>query len=77
MPAYAGTFRDDFEDGDMDGWTKISEGRCLVENGVLILEMFEKDAKGTVVGCGDETWKVDTLTFDINVKKKFQENYSF
>ena len=73
MPVWAGTFRDDFEGGDMEGWTKLGEGRCLVENGVLILEMFEKDVKGTLAKCGDETWKVDTLAFDLKVKK--QEYY--
>ena len=77
VPAWVGAFRDDFEDGDMEGWIKFGEGKCAVNNGILVLEMFEKDVKGTLVECGDETWKVDTLTFDINVKKKFQENYSF
>lgn len=72
--AEAGTFRDDFEDGDLEGWRqedpqalrptlwKVVDGEleCTWENGI-----------STLLLTGDETWKDYTIEFDVNLLEDF------
>ena len=70
IPVWAGTFRDDFEDGDYEGW-KVALGKWEVNNGVLITK---NDADFTVIDLGEETWRDYTIEFDGKVKSH-QGNY--
>ena len=71
MSSWAGTFMDDFEDGDMDGWTPISfgaGGTSKIENGELVLEGFGGASFLTFVIEGP-TWKDYTVQVNLMITK--------
>lgn len=63
--AFAGTWRDDFEDGDFEGW-EVWWGNWKVENGELIFTEGE-DICGLYTG--EEWWSDYTVQADIMVVK--------
>ena len=68
--SWAGTFMDDFEDGNMDGWTPISfgvGGTWKIENGELILQ--SESPGDFVVYTGKDTWKDYTIKVNLKVSK--------
>lgn len=62
--AYAGTWCDDFEDGDIDGWKPFG-GTWEVENGELVF----KGGGFSQLYVGEENWSNYTMQADIMVKK--------
>lgn len=70
--AWAGTFRDDFEDGNLDGWRqewqphwnlwKILDGE---------LECTQRSKISTTLVTGDVTWKDYTIEYDVKLLEKF------
>ena len=78
LPAWAGTWKDDFEDGNLDGW----EGVQILDNG----EIEEKDGKlvitdidGSLVSLaffnnGQDNIRDFTLSVDINMAKAVTGN---
>lgn len=64
LPALAGTLRDDFEDGNWEGWTNPS-GEWEVRDGVLV---SKNDNDFTWLDIGKATWRNYAVTFDGKVK---------
>ncbi|MBM3241642.1 hypothetical protein FJZ31_35640 [Candidatus Poribacteria bacterium] len=69
---WAGTLRDDFSDGNFDGWTLISfvedGGQCTVEKGKLVITRFSDWSCGCVIG--EEDWKDYSIEFDATLHQK-------
>jgi hypothetical protein len=64
LPVWAGTFRDDFEDGNFYGWTTSGAAESfLVENGELVLKtpLFFPD--GISIEIGDESWIEELIKY--------------
>ena len=66
LPAFAGTLRDDFSDGNFDGWSETwmnqNQTTWKVESGVLIGDNPSNWSAFLVVG--DPTWKDYEITCD-------------
>jgi hypothetical protein len=67
MSARAGTFRDDFEDGNLDGWGKVLNlgggiSEWKVEDGVLICR--RPSDPSTFLLFGEKDWKNYSIEFD-------------
>ncbi|MBM3211997.1 DUF1080 domain-containing protein [Candidatus Poribacteria bacterium] len=68
--SYAGTFTDNFSDGNMDGWVLNiagAGGDWKVENGELILQSRGFSAKGFKIGEND--WQDYTIQVNIKITK--------
>ncbi len=63
MPAWAGTFKDDFEDGNWAGWSINGVDEASIVNGVLRLDHIDKSgstlAISTGTGWGDYSFSAD------------------
>jgi len=65
----AGTFRDDFEDGDFKGWTHLPGEKWLVKDGVLVtINNADFTALDLRPNLGEEFWGDYTVIFDGKVK---------
>ncbi len=69
LPAWAGTLKDDFEDGDMRGWTQETPqgwatGKLHIENGELV---YESSLAPTGMSIGQTTWKDYEIEVDIKI----------
>ena len=68
--ANAGTFREDFEDGDFEGWRIESHppiGSWKVIDGVV--ESRRKSPAGTYLIIGEESWTDYTISYDLMLKE--------
>ncbi|MCZ6677499.1 MAG: DUF1080 domain-containing protein, partial [Candidatus Poribacteria bacterium] len=71
---WAGTFRDDFEDGDLDGWRQDfppAEKPILWKVVDGELECTRQDSDSTVLITGDVTWTDYTIEFDVKLLEDF------
>ena len=68
-PAFAGTFRDNFEDGNFEGWQAsiASKGKWEVGNGELIIT--PEGMVSTALFIGEAGWSDYTLQTDVMVVK--------
>ncbi len=78
LPTFAGTLRDDFNDGDIEGWqptfAKNPENSIWeVVKGVLIGRRVSGWAADLVVG--DATWKDYTIEFDMRVTERLANEF--
>jgi hypothetical protein len=77
---WAGTFRDDFEDGDLKGWTvwNVRGGNSVwkVESGKLIDERKDMWASFVIL---DESvgWKDYEMEFEAMIKQSLEANFTF
>jgi len=81
LPAWAGTFRDDFEDGNTDGWRKLKgtgggfsldqSAQWFVENGQLIHISQNVCGWASAFGIGDNAWKDYVFQFQFRIEKRF------
>jgi hypothetical protein len=65
LPAFAGTWRDDFGDGDFAGWEMIWLGNWKVENGELLVSDRDLFALYT----GEAGWSDYTVQADVMIVK--------
>ncbi len=65
LPAFAGTWRDDFGDGDFTGWEIFGGGNWEVENGELLVS----DRDITALYTGEEGWSDYTVQADVLIVK--------
>lgn len=77
LPAQAGTFRDDFEDGNLDGWGEILNlgggiSEWKVEDGVLTCR--RPSDPSTFLLFGEKEWKNYSIEFDAKMVQKLS-NY--
>jgi len=65
--AWAGTFKDNFDDGNMNGWTEVGTGGTWkIENGELVIRIFG----GTFgFGIGESTWRDYTVGVRLKLVK--------
>ena len=66
--AFAGTFSDDFEDGDLAGWNIEGEGNWKnwkVENG----ELLTSNQSFTLFSTGEAGWSDYTVQADVMIVK--------
>jgi len=78
MSSWAGTFMDDFEDGNMDEWASVSTGaggNWKIENGELILQ--SKSPGDFIVYTGKDTWKDYTIKVKLKPSKDSSGMTSF
>ena len=71
----AGTFREDFEDGNFDGWRIESHppvGSWKVVDGAV--ESRRQSLAGTYLITGKENWKDYTISCDVMLKETFARN---
>jgi hypothetical protein len=74
VPAWAGTFRDDFEDGDWAGWKAIASGiwdtnvgdSVSVADGVLRLDHIHKPGFSLALSTGED-WADYTFSADMRL----------
>jgi hypothetical protein len=66
VPSLAGTWRDDFEDGNLDGWEGLPDPCWTVEDGECSGEFFA-DPTFTAIRIGDAGWK----DYTVKCKMKF------
>ena len=64
----ADTFRDNFDDGNLEGWTPLAwlngkNGIHKVENGEVILKSV---GNGSGITIGQTSWKIIWLLLDVN-----------
>ncbi|MBC8229323.1 DUF1080 domain-containing protein [bacterium] len=62
---WAGTFRDDFNDGDFKGWMTPLGGEWSVEDGVVVCKNSDN---AVVLSIGEPEWENYTVTFDSKVE---------
>jgi hypothetical protein len=68
---WAGTLRDDFNDGDFKGWMTPLGGEWSVEDGVVVCKNVSNpvwDSNAVVLSIGDPVWENYTVTFDAKVE---------
>ncbi len=68
LPVWAGTFRDDFEDGDLDGWKQLwPEGAMIwkVVDGELECSRLSQWSAGIVTG--EASWTDYTIEADVKL----------
>ena len=73
MPAFAGTFKDNFDDGDLDGWTTFGKD-WKVENGKLTCS-WSGINEGAILTIGNSSWIDYTFEYDGIVLEKLSDNY--
>jgi len=62
----AGTFRDDFEDGNLDGWRQVNpQGQMLWEIVDGELECTRQDEISTILLVGENNWRDYTIEYDV------------
>jgi hypothetical protein len=64
VSAWAGTFRDDFEDGDWDGWNSNVEDRVSIIDGVLRMDGMNKPEQALSLYI-IEDWRDYSLSADM------------
>lgn len=72
LPVWAGTFRDDFEDGNLDGWRQVNPVAPMlweIANGEL--ECVKKNVESTVIVIGEDDWSDYTIDFDVMLLEDF------
>ena len=67
VSAHSGTFRDDFEDGNLDEWGEVlnlwgGTSEWKIEDGVLVCR--RPDAPSTFLLFGEKDWKNYSIEFD-------------
>jgi len=62
----AGTFRDDFEDGNLSGWTKFGNAQWEVVDGKCKVSVFEKPSLAVLLMVGELEWR------DYSVEMEFE-----
>ena len=70
-----GVFRDDFEDGNLDGWRVESHppaGSWKAVDGAV--ESRRESSQGTYLITGKENWKNYTISYDVILKENFGKN---
>lgn len=74
LPAlvWAGTWQDDFRDGDTKGWMRFSDGgrplpKWSVEDGVLMCDDSHTGGWGTYLVMGESTWRDFTIECDLMI----------
>ena len=71
----AGTFRDDFEDGNLDGWRIESHPPAgvwqIVDGGV---ESRRQVSNATFLITGQESWRDYTISCDVMMTENFGKN---
>lgn len=68
LPVWAGTFRDDFEDGDLDGWQQIWPGGAMiwqVVDGELECSRSSQWSAGIITG--EAFWTDYTIEVDVKL----------
>lgn len=70
LSAWAGTFRDDFEDGNIEGWKRFTVAGTnlsdwFVENGVLVCR--RPNPYGAHLVIGDVSWQNYTIECDVKL----------
>ena len=65
LSASGGTWRDDFEDGDFEGWTTLG-GEWSIKDGVVVCKNGSSDV--VILFIGEPTWRNYTVTFDGKVE---------
>lgn len=70
MSSWAGTLRDDFEDGDLDGWQgEFANGKVEEKDGKLIITDINRDEASLVYFNEGQKIGDFTLTVDVNMSK--------
>jgi len=62
----AGTFRDDFEDGDLDDWRQANPGGLMlweIDDGEL--ECTRQSSESTILIIGEDDWSDYTIEYDV------------
>lgn len=70
VTAVAGTWVDDFEDGNLDGWTIVGGGEWIIKDGKLSGK-FAVDFVPSVVHLAPSKWKDYTLEASVCLLEKF------
>ena len=65
LPVCAGTFVDDFEDGNIAGWSAV--GEWSVESGELVGENMEPAYDSGAIFFGELTWSNYTIEADVKL----------
>jgi hypothetical protein len=74
VSAQAGTFKDDFEDGNLDGWRQgspFSQTPTLWKIVDGELECTYQNSISTLLLTGEESWKDYTIEYDVKLLKDF------
>lgn len=70
LPASAGTWRDDFGDGDLAGWEVWGEGNWKVESGELLLSHRDStDLYAGEAGWSDYTVQADVMIVEVLIPR--------
>ncbi|MEK7395713.1 MAG: hypothetical protein AAB116_02140 [Candidatus Poribacteria bacterium] len=70
LPAFAGTFKDNFDDGNLDGWVKSGNGSWEVLDGRCKISLFP-GGPCSLMMIGEPDWK------DYTVEIEMQSNQAF
>ena len=79
MLAWAGTFRDDFEDGNFEGWMEVfaknpEKSVWSVRDGILIGRRISGWGADLVIG--DKTWRNYTIECDMKITERLVNEFT-
>jgi len=79
-PVFAGTLRDDFSDGDTEGWMRFTTGGTSlpnwhVENGRLVCR--RSNGYGAQLVIGDVSWKDYTIECDVKLTEMIPSQFAY